>query len=149
MKKKNLSVTAICEGTVIDHITVGQGLRILRLLCPPGHSHQVTVGLNLKSSLLGLKDLIKIESVFLTPEQRSYVALFAPQATINVIRDCQVVEKSRVVLPAFVSGLLVCPNRLCITNTEQTKTYFSIRETNRNIVLCCRYCEKNYHREQI
>jgi len=143
-----LSVTAIREGTVIDHIQSGQGMRILRLLNLRGGS-PITIGLNLKSSLMGLKDLIKIENVFLTKSETSQIALFASQATVNVIRDYQVASKYKVELPDQVDDILQCANSLCITHSERIPTRF-IREGSRGLVsLRCCFCEKIHCHQEL
>ena len=143
--KRNLSVRPIQNGTVIDHIQVGQGLKIMALLGE--FPEQVTVGLNLKSSLLGSKDLIKIEGLFLTEAQTSQIALFSPQATVNVIRKTKIITKYKVRLPEQIQGLLHCPNQLCITNFDPVITRFSIYETPVGVFLRCHFCEKIYNRE--
>jgi aspartate carbamoyltransferase regulatory subunit len=102
----------------------------------------VTIGLNLKSPLLGLKDLIKVEHVYLTEKQTAQVALFSPSATVNVIRDYKVTEKYKVQLPEEIAAVLSCPNRMCITNLEKVETRFFILESQGKVRLRCSFCEK-------
>ena len=54
-----MKVTALKEGTVIDHLAVGTALKVLDIL---GISFEgsVTIGLNLDSKKMGQKDIIKI-----------------------------------------------------------------------------------------
>ncbi len=148
MKETMLSVTAIRTGTVIDHILNGQGMRILRLLKIYG-SDPITIGLNLKSSLMGLKDLIKIENVFLSKEETARIALFAPRATVNVIQDYQIASKYQVQLPQQVEGLLRCPNSLCITRLEKIPSSFTLIELRGRTGLRCRFCEKVHRQEEL
>ena len=143
-----LSVTAIRTGTVIDHILNGQGMRIIRLLKIYG-SDPITIGLNLKSLALGLKDLIKIENVFLSREETSRIALFAPKATINVIQDYQIASKYQVELPQQIEGLLRCPNNLCITRLEKIPSHFTLIDTRGRLGLRCRFCEKVHRQEEL
>src|ERR1051325_10381059 len=98
MKEKMLSVSAIKQGTVVDHIAAGNALKIVRLLKLAANERRVTLGLNLKSDSIGLKDLIKLENVFLSQFQASQIAVFAPQATVNVIENYRVAKKFRVQL---------------------------------------------------
>ncbi len=143
-----LSVTAIRMGTVIDHIENGQGMRIVRLLKIQS-SDPVTIGLNLKSSLMGLKDLIKVENVFLTKADTAKIALFAPNATVNVIKDFAIESKYRVELPDQVDGVLCCANTLCITRIEKIRTSFSLIDLRGRTGLRCRFCEKVHRQEEL
>ena len=57
-----LEVEAIVNGSVIDHIPAGQGINILkhfRMLDTQRTGAKITVGFNLPSKTMGLKDLIK------------------------------------------------------------------------------------------
>lgn len=141
---ETLSVSAIQEGTVIDHIAAGKALKILKIL--PYDTHLVTVGLNLKSASMGLKDLIKVEQIFLTPSQAAEIAIFSPQATVNVIQNFKIVKKFPVALPAEILGIFHCPNKRCVTRHEKTLSRFSI-ETGKEVFLKCHYCDHQFPRE--
>lgn len=148
MKEKTLSVSAIKEGTVIDHIRAGQALKIIRVLRLNANENRVTVGLNLKGKS-GLKDIIKIENVFLSEPQAAQIAIFAPTATVNVIQNYKVAKKFKVQMPETAAALLACPNSRCITNIERVATLFSIEESNDQALLRCAYCEKLFTRDQM
>lgn len=148
MKEKTLSVSAIKEGTVIDHIQAGQSLKIIRLL-RLAEENRVTVGLNLKSRTKGLKDIIKIENVFLTEHQAAQIAIFSPAATVNVIENYAVSKKFRVQLPEAIAAVLSCPNPRCITNIEKIPTLFTLEENNSHVILRCKYCEKLFSRDDM
>ena len=147
-KKTMLSVSAIQNGTVIDHIRHGQGLRILRLL-KIQNSAPVTLGLKLKSSSIGWKDLIKVEDVHLTKEQTDQIALFSPEASINVIREYEIISKYKVELPEEFDEILQCPNSRCITRLERTVSSFSVIAIREQIHLLCRFCEKIHRQTEI
>ncbi len=155
-KKKELAkdlraykVFAIKEGTVIDHIKAGKALKIIKLLKLDSNNKIVTLGLNFPSKTLKKKDIIKVEKKELTPEEANKVAILAPQATINIIRDFKVVKKFKVKIPTVVEKLLVCPNPKCITNNENMKTVFKTT-VNKNIVkVRCEYCEKIFDQNEI
>lgn len=148
MKETMLSVTAIRMGTVIDHIQNGQGMRIVRLLKIQSVD-PITIGLNLKSSLMGLKDIIKIENIFLTRVETAQIALFAPRATVNVIQEYQVASKYQVELPDQVDGLLRCANTLCITRIEKVPSSFALVDIRGRASLRCRFCEKVHRQEDL
>src|SRR3990167_8155528 len=113
-----LSVSAIKTGTVIDHIVAGQALRIIYLLELQKNNNQITIGLNLPSQRVGIKDLIKIENRVLTEDEANEIVIFSPMATINVIQNFKVVDKIKTRLPSVTHGVFTCPNRLCVTHTE-------------------------------
>jgi aspartate carbamoyltransferase regulatory subunit len=94
--------------------------------------------MNVPSDRLGRKDVVKVEGMELSQEEVDVLSLIAPDATINIIREYDVVEKSRVDRPESVRGVLTCPNTNCITNAgEPVATHFDVREEG----VQCRYCE--------
>lgn len=146
---KTLSVSAIQNGTVIDHVAPGQALRIIHMLHLLEKKLRITVGLNLNSKRLKLKDLIKIENYSLTNKEANEVTIFAPAATINIIKNFEVVEKFVTSLPDRVSNVFVCPNPTCITHVEQIESAFQISELSKQVQLRCYYCEKIFDRNQV
>lgn len=144
-----LSVSAIKEGMVIDHIPVGSALKIIRLLKLAEHGTCVTVGLNLKSRSMGLKDLIKLENFFLSQAHAAQIAIFAQQATITVIENYKVAKKFQVQMPEEIRSVLVCPNPHCITSCEPIQTFFLVEEHLDSVFLRCWYCEKAFSRDAV
>ena len=58
MPKPTQQVAKLKEGTVLDHLRAGTGLRCLRVLnLPPGTT--VTIGINLTSKRLEKKDMLQ------------------------------------------------------------------------------------------
>jgi aspartate carbamoyltransferase regulatory subunit len=146
---KTLSVSAIQNGTVIDHITSDQTLRIIHMLRLLDKKHTVTVGFNLPSNHMGTKDLIKVENHELTPKEANEITVFAPEATINIIRDYEVTSKISTSLPESISSVFVCPNHACITHIEPIDSFFYIEEHGKLVDLTCKYCEKSFERNQV
>ena len=146
---KTLLVAAIKNGTVIDHIPAGQALTISHLLKSEQHRDLMTIGMNLPSKRQGHKDLIKIESRYLTEKEAHDIAVFAPEATINIIRDFRVVKKIKAVLPKVVERILICPNPQCITHAEAVDSAFFVDEFKNKVHLRCKYCEKLFERDEI
>jgi aspartate carbamoyltransferase regulatory subunit len=149
MKEKTLSVPAIKEGTVIDHIRAGQALKIIRLLRLNSNENRVTVGLNLKSASGGLKDIIKVENVLLTEAQAAQIAIFSSSATVNVIQNYEVAKKFKVQMPDTIAIVLACPNPRCIVNIEKIPTRFKVEENQGKVFLRCQFCEKHFCRDQM
>ncbi|MFH4354481.1 MAG: aspartate carbamoyltransferase regulatory subunit [Neisseriaceae bacterium] len=144
MKGQTLSVKAIENGTVIDHIPVGEGLNILHYFALDQLKNCVTVGFNLSSHTHSHKDLIKLENVFFSEENIQQLAFFAPQATVNIIRDFEVVKKITPSYPDEVIGIFNCPNQNCASHGEPVKSHFYVCHRCNKPKLKCRYCEKTY-----
>ena len=146
---KTLSVSAIKNGTVIDHIRAGQALRIMKLLRVLDNKNKVTLGLNLPSKSIGLKDLIKIENRVLTNDEANEIVTFAPEATINIIKDFEVTQKIKTHLPKTIINIFICPNPICITHNEPIESHFMIQEQGKQMQLICHYCEKSFNRDKV
>jgi len=120
MTDKQLRVSKIENGTVIDHVPGGQALNVLAIVGIDGSGgEQVSVGMNVPSDRLGRKDVVKVEDRELSPEEVDVLSLIAPRATINIVREYEVSEKLRVSRPERVVGVLSCPNANCITTEEE------------------------------
>lgn len=146
---KTLSVSAIQNGTVVDHITSDQTLRIMHMLRLLDKKHMVTVGFNLPSKRMKLKDLIKIENHELLPEEANQITVFAPDATINIIKNYEVVKKLSTTLPEHIKSIFICPNGECVTHSEPVESFFYIQENGKVMRLVCKYCEKSFDRNQV
>ena len=140
--KTELAVAALKAGTVIDHIPAGVVFQAVRILGLSDLSNNITIGYNLDSRKLGKKGIIKVADIEFAPELIDRIALIAPSAVVNIIRDYEVVEKRPVRLPQTVAGIIRCNNPKCISNNEPMTTLFDvIEDTNENgIVLKCHYC---------
>lgn len=142
MAKKELIVSALENGTVIDHIDAAQVFRVLQLLELDKSSETVYLGSNLESKKLGKKGIIKVANRFFAPEEVNKVALVSPNATIIEIKNFEVVNKAKVSLPDKVRGIVKCMNPNCITNHEVIETDFTVMQGEGSTKLKCRYCEK-------
>jgi len=142
-------VFAIDAGTVIDHINAGQALKIIRILNLAEQHRVVSIGLNFTSKRLQFKDIIKVENMELSTEEINRVAIFAPHATINIIRNFKVYKKRKVEIPKIIDYVVVCPNPKCITNNEETNSKFYVISKNGQLKLKCHYCEKIFEEKDI
>lgn len=142
-EKDMLKVKKIESGIVIDHIPQGRATRLLSILgIDEDFKATISVLINVPSGTSGLKDIIKIEGRDLKKKELEKIALLAPQATINVIKDFEVIEKYKVKLPEVLEAVVPCPNPNCITNKEGTPK-LRIKEKN-PLKIRCDYCEKVY-----
>ena len=139
--EKQLKVNAIKDGTVIDHIPTNSLFKVIKILKLEDSAHMVTFGNNLDSRLMGYKAIIKVANRFFKDEEVNKIALVAPHAKLNIIRDYEVVEKRLVEIPKEIFGIVNCFNPKCITNAENILTKFEVI-SDKPIALKCFYCEK-------
>jgi aspartate carbamoyltransferase regulatory subunit len=142
MTRKELVVSALENGTVLDHIPAENVYKALSILNLKGVENQITLGINLASKIYGRKGIIKIADKFFEDEELDKLVLIAPQATVNVIRDFKVVEKKKLVMPEEIHGIAKCRNPKCVTNHQPISTWFKTTEEGNEISLLCHYCEK-------
>lgn len=139
--KKTLRVSKIKRGTVIDHVTCGHGLDVVRILRISGHhGGAVTIALNVPSGKLGAKDVVKIEGRELSGEEVDKIALLAPKATINIVRDYRVVRKELVKLPNVLIDIIRCGNPACVSNSNEPITPKFYVDQSEPVRLRCHYC---------
>ncbi|MFB6283816.1 MAG: aspartate carbamoyltransferase regulatory subunit [Halobacteria archaeon] len=136
---EELRIRPIENGTVIDHIRGGQALNVLKILGVDQETEEtVSVAMNVMSSKLGKKDIVKVEGREIRSTEADIIALIAPDATVNVVREFDVQEKHEVKMPDEISRVIRCPNRNCITNTDEpVDTRFDVSDSG----LRCMYCE--------
>ncbi|HXT84955.1 MAG TPA: aspartate carbamoyltransferase regulatory subunit [Verrucomicrobiae bacterium] len=139
-----LLVRRIKNGTVIDHIESPRALLVLDILNINGHEGNViTVALNVPSIKHKKKDIIKVENKFLEKKETDKLALIAPKATINIIKNYNLIEKRKIQLPDKIIGFFKCPNLKCITNTEDgLKSKIEIIDKV-YLRLKCQYCARS------
>ncbi len=142
--KEKMEVRMIENGTVIDHIPPAALFKIISIMgLDRDTEHRMTIGTNLESKRMGSKAIIKINDRYCAPHEIDRIALFAPEARVNTIRDFEVVEKRRVEVPERIEGFVRCANPMCVTNHQPVETAFEVVSgTDGAIALKCRYCEK-------
>ena len=141
-------VAAIKDGTVIDHIPSNKLFEVVRLLHLENISSSVMIGYNLKSGKMGDKSIVKIANKFFSDAELNQLSVIAPNVTLCIIRDYEVVEKKCVTLPDEVTGIVKCANPKCITNNEPMLTRFRVADREKGI-LQCQYCEKELSLDKV
>lgn len=146
-----LRVRKIRYGTVIDHITAGRALDVLRILGIGRDCKDViSVVMNVPSRKLGKKDIVKVENRELKPEEVDKITLIAPNATINIVRDYKVVKKERVSLPKTFKGIIRCVNPNCISNSPREPVQPILHVYSENpLRLRCHYCGRILELEDV
>ncbi len=149
-EEKKIKITPIEHGTVIDHIKKGQAMKVLKILNLIDREIDfiVSVAMNVDSSM-GKKDIVKVEGMELRNEELDKISLVSPKATVNIIRNYDVVDKHRVELPEVTKGIVRCRNDNCITNQEEpVESEFEVVGED-PVALRCVYCEREMWGEEI
>ncbi len=141
MSDRELRVTKIKDGTVIDHIRGGYALDVVNILGITGKEKRVvTIAINVPSKRFGVKDVLKIEGKALNTQEVNRIALVAPHASINIIQDYKVVKKLEVKLPKTIEGILKCANPCCVSSSgEPVVSKFHVKGEE-PLLLKCHYC---------
>ena len=149
--KKELKIRAIENGTVIDRITANKALHILKILeLPDSETQNITIAMNVSSNEIGRKDIVKTENRELDHEELNQIALIAPKATINIIRNYEPIKKDNIILPDKITSMIKCTNPKCITNYENEPITPRFNVINKYPpVVRCHYCEKLIKTEDI
>jgi len=126
---------------VIDHIPAPALFKVVSILKLDTLDTMITIGNSLGSNKLGKKGIIKLSKVFFKDDEINKIALVAPCAKLNIIREFDVVEKRVVEIPDEIIGLVKCVNPKCITNNERVHTRFDVVSKS-EVKLKCHYCEK-------
>ena len=144
-------VTAIKNGTVIDHIPAGKALSVLKMLGIGGDmSNPVSLVMNVPSQKMGGKDIIKVEDRELTQNELDRLALEAPDATVAIIRAYLVAEKLEINLTDEVVNVARCTFSNCITVNPREPLPHRLIVVNREpLQLRCRYCGKTQDTEAL
>ncbi|MCL6579079.1 MAG: aspartate carbamoyltransferase regulatory subunit [Candidatus Bathyarchaeota archaeon] len=141
MSETELRVSKIKDGTVIDHITGGHALDVVKILGITGKEKgTLTIAVNVPSKRLKAKDIVKIEGRELNPQELHKIALLAPHATINIIRGYNVVKKFEVKLPKVIENIVKCANPACISNSNEPVQARFYVECEEPLLLKCHYC---------
>lgn len=132
-----MNIDSIENGYVIDHIPAGKGMQIYNVLSLDKLNCQVAIITNAKSQKNDVKDIIKINE--LVELDLDIIAYIAPEATVNVIKDSQRIDKKLLSLPKEIKNIVKCPNPRCISNNEDIDHIFKL--TDDKGTYRCIYCE--------
>lgn len=147
-EKTELEVSAIKNGTVIDHIPADVTFKIVQILDLYKHPSAITIGTNLESKTLGKKGIIKIADRFVSDEEIGRLSVVAPNVTLNIIRDYQIVQKKYVQYPKQIVGVVKCSNPKCITNHQPVQTKMEVFDIATKSLRCV-YCERVMQHNEI
>ncbi len=134
-----MKVDSIVNGIVIDHITAGSAMKLYDLLHLENLDCSVAILMNVVSSKMGRKDIIKLDAE--VPLNFDVVGYVDPGATINIIRNGELVEKRSIDMPELLRGVIRCKNPRCITSVEQELPHVFKLTDRAGKVYRCIYCE--------
>ena len=147
--EKVMKVQPIRNGTVIDHIIAGKGVKIMNLLGFNREGTAILSIMNVKSKKLGRKDIIKIEDRELSEEDINKVALLSPKCNINIIRNYAVSEKVEAKVPKINIGIAKCSNQNCISNNHRNlESKLELRNED-DFTLKCIYCRRTVNGSEL
>ncbi|MFO8055009.1 MAG: aspartate carbamoyltransferase regulatory subunit [Bacteroidales bacterium] len=151
MERKELKVSAIKNGTVIDHLASDTVFQVIRILNLDNSKNPLYSGINMESKKYGNKGIIKVENRYFKAEEVNKIALLAPKATLIEIKEFEVIRKSNLQIPDTIAKVVKCINPNCITNNQVVPTHFIVmnKENEEELKLHCKYCEKTTAREHI
>ena len=134
-----MNIDSITNGFVIDHITAGRGMKLYDLLGLDKLDCSVAIIKNVASKKMGKKDIIKIDADIAI--DINVIGYVDPGTTVNVIKNCELVEKRTIELPKMLTNVIKCKNPRCITSTEQEINHVFKLTDKDNGVYRCIYCE--------
>jgi len=142
-----MNIDSIHNGVVLDHIQAGKSMDIYKYLRLDELDCSVAIIKNVKSSKMGKKDIIKIDSPM--EVDLDVLGYIDSNITVNVIRDGERVAKKKLELPKKLTNIIRCKNPRCITVTEsQLDAIFLLADADKHIYRCA-YCEAEEKRKKI
>ena len=133
-----IKVDRITDGIVIDHIQPGRGLEVFERLRLRRAGYSVGLLMNVASSKMGRKDIIKISDTL--DIDLTMLGLLAPDATVDYIEGGAVTHKVTPGLPERVVGLIECKNPRCVTGIERQGTSVFVLVDREAKEFECAYC---------
>jgi len=134
-----MKIDAIVNGIVIDHISAGKGMELYQFLGLENLNCPVALIKNVSSKVMGKKDIIKIDAdIDIDLDAIGYID---PDATVNIIKNGELVNKKKLNLPETITNVIKCKNPRCITTTEQELQHIFKLTDKENRVYRCIYCE--------
>ncbi len=144
--KDTLSIGALEEGFVLDHIKAGMAMTIYRDLKLKSLDCTVAIIKNARSEKMGRKDIIKVECPIdsLPLDVLGVLGFIDHNITVNVIKDSEIVDKLKLKLPSRITNIIQCRNPRCITSIEQGLDHVFYLADEEKELYRCMYCDTRY-----
>ena len=134
-----MKIDSIQNGIVIDHISAGHAMELYELLGLKNVNCSVAMLMNVTSSKMGKKDIIKLDADI--PVNLDVIGYVDPSATVNYIKDGKLDRKVSIEMPKLLKNVIRCKNPRCITSVEQELDQVFKLTDEKNKVYRCLYCE--------
>lgn len=138
-----LSIGALSEGFVLDHIEAGHAMTIYRYLKLGKLDCTVAIIKNAASNKMGRKDIIKVACP-IDYLDLDVLGFIDHNITVNVIKDNHIIEKKTLSLPEQVVNVINCKNPRCITSIEQGLDQVFVLADREKELYRCKYCEEKW-----
>lgn len=142
---KERQISAIENGSVLDHLPANKTLKIMELLKLGQDEKKVTVAINMPSKDK-TKGIIKVSKRVFTEAEVNKIAILAEGATLNIIEDYKVTKKIDLSLPKEIKNIVKCDNQKCITNNQPVETKFLMEDDGK---FRCNYCERTTDKKDL
>ncbi|MCR5608121.1 MAG: aspartate carbamoyltransferase regulatory subunit [Lachnospiraceae bacterium] len=137
-----LNISGINEGLVIDHIHVGDSMKLYSYLKLEDSDCCVAIIKNAKSNKMGRKDIVKIEGPL--DIDINLLGAISHKLTVNVIKNGVIVDKVTPKLPDTVTNIIKCKNPRCVTSVEPNLSHIFRLTDKENAIYRCMYCEQQF-----
>ena len=143
--ENTLSIGALKEGFVLDHIVAGHAMTIYRYLKLGKLDCTVAIIKNASSKKMGKKDIIKVACP-IDYLDLDVLGFIDHNITVDVIKDGKIIDKKHLQLPLMVKNVINCKNPRCITSIEQglDQIFVLADADSEKPVYRCRYCEEKW-----
>jgi aspartate carbamoyltransferase regulatory subunit len=91
---------------------------------------------------MGRKDIIKIDADI--PVNVDIIGFVDPGATVNFIKNGELVDKKTIEMPEILTNVLRCKNPRCISSCEQELSQIFRLTDREHKVYRCIYCETKW-----
>jgi len=132
-----MTIKGLSNGIVIDHIRAGFGVKVLEYLGAIGKGETVAFIMNATSKKHGRKDIIKLNNI--DDLDLTVLGLIDHNATVNYIKNNEIVSKQKLTLPEKVTNVIRCKNPRCVTSIESIPHIFS--RVGESDTYHCTYCD--------
>jgi len=132
-----MKIEGLANGIVIDHIRAGFGIKVLEYLGAIRKSDTVAFIMNAVSKKHGRKDIIKLENI--EDLDLTVLGLIDHNATVNFIKNHEIVSKKKLSLPDKVTNVIRCKNPRCVTSIESIPHTFN--RVGESSTYHCVYCD--------
>ena len=134
-----MNIETIKNGIVIDHIVAGKGMEVYNFLNLAELDCTVALIKNVPSEKTGKKDIIKIDADI--PINFDVIGYVDPEATVNIIKNGELVEKRPISMPERLVNVIKCKNPRCITSIEQELPHVFKLTDKESGTYRCIYCD--------